>query len=170
MISSVKSKRVASKKVRPKAPKANSLDDGTFSVKGQALDANKNADHGKPDVNVSVRLVRKTVSKTEYSVMKDNISTECQTVLVPLFGKTTAYMASAQAMAVVDRYEQERLKLPGCHRSLISFAMAVSPIPDEDVKRRRYTQCQGVISLADMRSGECKWAMTLPFNTRPSEP
>ncbi len=114
----------------------------------------------------------KAVSKVDcYVAMKESLNKECQENLVPALGLTDAYLAAAQAMSVVDRYKRDKLPLPACHRSLVSFSMAMSPIADEDLKRALYLHYIGQkISVEQMRAGECMWTMTLPFKHKHTDP
>jgi len=109
---------------------------------------------------------------SSYTKMKEALSRECHQALVPALGMTDAFLAVAQAMTVVDRYEQCQLALPACHRSLVSVAMAMSPIADEDAKRKLYlghVSVKGTVSVQEMRRRECMWAMTLPFKNSVTE-
>ena len=123
----------------------------------------------KPELPIAPVSV--STSTCVYTAMKEALSKECHEALVPALGMTDGFLAAAQAMAVIDRYQQSQLPLPGCHRSLASFAMAMSPIADEDVKRKLYLAHVSVkVSVQQIRAAECMWAMTLPFKDRVTEP
>ena len=150
---------------------------GKHNCKRQKLKEKKveaaHVNSSRPNVRVREKTSpTKPVSKSpRYMSMKEALKKECEENLVPVLGLTDAYLAAAQAMSVVDRYEQEKLPLPACHRSLVSFAMAMSPIADEDLKRTLYIKhVTPKISVEQMRAGECMWAMTLPFNRKHTEP
>ena len=126
----------------------------------------------KPELPIPPVSLDRSVSTSTcvYTAMKEALSKECHEALVPALGMTDGFLATAQAMAVVDRYQQCQLPLPGCHRSLASFAMAMSPIADEDVKRKLYLAHVSVkVSVQQIRAAECMWAMTLTFKERVAE-
>ena len=152
---------------------------GKNVAKDQTTDDSARRDQNQQpsSMPVSVRVRQKSsrakaVSTPScYDAMKSRLKQECEENLVPALGLTATFLAAAQAMAVVDRYRQSKLPLPACHRSLVSFSMAMSPIADEDLKRKLYKQHLGVkASVNRMRAGECMWAMTLPFNHQYKQP
>ena len=84
--------------------------------------------------------------------------------LKALFGRVAAYEFLSRAFAVIGRYKEKQVPLPNtCTYSCVSFAMALSGIPDEDEKRRQWF---AMVSTANnsrqLRENICMWTMTYP--------
>ncbi|CAE7639294.1 unnamed protein product, partial [Symbiodinium sp. CCMP2592] len=72
----------------------------------------------------------------------EDFSDKVETLLSPLkalYGRVAAYEFLSRAFAVIDRYKTRQVPLPKCCAySLLSFAMALSGIADEDTKRAEW--------------------------------
>lgn len=97
----------------------------------------------------------------------ENFSLRVEALLHPLktlFGRVAAYEFLARAFAVIGRYKEKRVPLPNCCTySCVSFAMAISGIPDEDEKRRQWFASVSTGSRSkQLRENICMWTMTYP--------
>ncbi|OLQ01476.1 hypothetical protein AK812_SmicGene15774 [Symbiodinium microadriaticum] len=102
-----------------------------------------------------------------YDTMRTQLQQKVLGDLQNLFGLSDAYQVLAVAMTMIDRFQEQKVKFASeaCARSLASFAFTCSGVVDEDIKRRQYLDhlvSTHVMSVKDMRTKECWWAMLLP--------
>ena len=118
----------------------------------------------------SPSLLGSPASFTTGQEMQDEYEDFCARVegllhpLKALFGRVAAYEFLSRAFAVIGRYKEKQVPLPNtCIYSCVSFAMALSGIPDEDEKRREwFALVSSGNNSRQLRENICMWTMTYP--------